>query len=151
MSLERDDAEDEREEPHREHSGRCRKPDVPERPHPAGDLGQPVPGHEVRDGPLAVAGGVGRGILELEGEPDEIGASAEVDGVAEAQNAGEAPDEIQAEREHHVAEEEAELVRSEGTSVERKDEEAGDHREGDDQLAAGESGEADHRFSVRRC
>ena len=94
---------------------------------------------------------MGRGVLELEGEPDEIGAPAEVDGIAQAQNAREAPNEVQAKREYHVAEEEPELVRSEGPGVERKEEEAADHHEGDDRLVAGQAGEAGHRFSVRRC
>ena len=70
-------------------------------------LGQAVPFHEIGK-VAAVARRMSQRVIDLERQRDEVGADAEIDRLAEAENAGKAPDQVDAEREDRKAEELAE-------------------------------------------
>jgi hypothetical protein len=75
--------------------------EIVERRHEVWHARQAVPFHKVRN-LAAIAGRVGQRIIELERQGDHVGADAEIDGLAEAQDAGEAPDQIDAERKDRI-------------------------------------------------
>lgn len=88
-----------------------------------GHLGQAVPFHEVRYGP-AVARWVVEGVSDLQRQGDKIGANTEIHRLAQAQNAGEAPDEIDTQSENGKTQEHAEqrhhvLVPVQGVSADQ--------------------------------
>ena len=108
VALEGDDAEDEGEQRRdRQRRSTTAKGMLMQRLHEARQLGEPVPLHEIGN-LAAVSGRMGNGVVDLERQRDDVGANAEIDRLAEAQDAGEAPDQVDAEGEDREAEELAE-------------------------------------------
>ena len=134
MALEGDDAEDEGEQVGIDQRSTTAKGMLMSGTMKRGSSVSPF--HSMKSGNLvAVARRMHQGVVDLERQRDEIGANAEIDRLTEAQDAGEAPDQVDAEGEDGEAEELAKQQENVavGSAEVRESADGGDDERAEDQ------------------